>query len=318
MVTSPSLRIGTRGSPLALAQAEEVRRRLAAAWPDLAAPEAVVIVPIKTTGDRIQDRTLADAGGKGLFTKEIEEALIAGELDLAVHSMKDVPTWLPDGLIIPCLLPREDPRDALIVGPTAAGAKRLSGLPHAARIGTSALRRRAQLLAHRGDLVVVNFRGNVGTRLRKIEAGEVHATILALAGLRRLGLADRAAAILDPIDMLPAVAQGAIGIECRADDKRVRGYLARLHDEATGIAIAAERGVLERLDGSCRTPIAALATVSKGRVALDALVARPDGSEVLKTSREGPVGDAAALGCDAGDELRRSIGPNFFAMTGGE
>ena len=305
------VRIGTRGSPLALIQAQEVRQRLIAAWPDLAAPGAVAIVPIKTTGDRIQDRTLADAGGKGLFTKEIEEALLSGTVHLAVHSMKDMPTWLPDGLTIPCLLPREDPRDALIAG----GVKSLAELRPGSIVGTSSLRRQAQVLANRPDLRVVSLRGNVETRLRKIAAGEADATLLALAGLKRLGMADRAGAILTPDEMLPAVAQGVIGVECRSADSRALELLAPLHDRPTGIAVAAERALLARLDGSCRTPIAALAVIENDAVRLDALIATPDGRRVLRTQRNGPPGDAAALGDDAGQELRRAGGDAFFAAA---
>ncbi len=309
MTATRRVRIGTRGSPLALAQAEEVKRRLEAAWPDLGDSDAITLVPIKTTGDRIQDRTLAAAGGKGLFTKEIEEALFAGTVDIAVHSMKDMPTRLPEGLVIPCLLPREDPRDVLIGG----AARRISDLPAGAVMGTSSLRRQAQLLALRPDLRIVNLRGNVETRLRKIAAGEADGTLLALAGLKRLGLQDRAVAVLEPAEMLPAVAQGAIGVECRADDDEMLRRLAPLHDQQTGAAVAAERALLERLDGSCRTPIAALAVVlPDGGLHLDALVATPDGSRVLRTTRDGRIGDAVALGHDAGEQLRRDAGPNFF------
>ncbi|HTY68529.1 MAG TPA: hydroxymethylbilane synthase [Alphaproteobacteria bacterium] len=308
MAKTPVLRIGSRGSPLALAQAEMVRARLAAAWPELAERHAIAVEVIRTTGDRITDRPLAEAGGKGLFTKEIEEALIAGRVDLAVHSMKDLPTVIPDGLVVPCLLQREDPRDALI-GKVA----RVADLPRGAVIGTSSLRRKAQLLARRRDLVIRDFRGNVDTRLRKLEHGDVQATILALAGLRRLGLEQRAAAVLDAGEMLPAVAQGAIGIEIRAEDGRMRDFLKPLHHTATGFAVAAERGVLEVLDGSCRTPIAALASGRTfGRLRLDALVAKPDGSKVIRTAREGPETDAAEMGRDAGEELRRDAGPGFF------
>ena len=308
MAKTPVLRIGSRGSPLALAQAEMVRARLAAAWPELAERHAIAVEVIRTTGDRITDRPLAEAGGKGLFTKEIEEALIAGRVDLAVHSMKDLPTVIPDGLVVPCLLQREDPRDALI-GKVA----RVADLPRGAVIGTSSLRRKAQLLARRRDLVIRDFRGNVDTRLRKLEHGDVQATILALAGLRRLGLEQRAAAVLDAGEMLPAIAQGAIGIEIRAEDGRMRDFLKPLHHTATGFAVAAERGVLEVLDGSCRTPIAALASGRTfGRLRLDALVAKPDGSKVIRTAREGPETDAAEMGRDAGEELRRDAGPGFF------
>ncbi len=304
------LRIGTRGSPLALWQANEARRLLAAAHPALAGADAIEIRVIKTTGDRIQDRTLAEAGGKGLFTKEIEEALIAGEIDLAVHSMKDVPTWLPDGLGIVTILEREDPRDALIA---AKGVKRIADLPQGAVIGTASLRRGAQLLALRPDVKLVPLRGNVETRLAKVGRGDVQATFLAIAGLKRLGRADAANAVLEPSEMLPAVAQGAIGIECRLDDSRTRGFLAAIHHVASAIAVDAERGLLEKLDGSCRTPIGALATiVADGRVKLDGLVVRPDGTGLLTTSREGPVSLAGDMGRDAGEELKRRAGEGYF------
>jgi hydroxymethylbilane synthase len=308
---APLVRIGTRGSPLALIQAQEVKRRLVDAWPELAAPGAVTVVPIKTSGDRIQDRTLADAGGKGLFTKEIEEALLGETVDLAVHSMKDMPTWLPDGLTIPCLLPREDPRDALIAG----RARALADLKPGAIVGTASLRRQAQILALRPDLRVVSLRGNVETRLRKIAAGEADATLLALAGLKRLGMVDRASAVLTPEEMLPAVAQGAIGVECRAADTRALELLAPLHDRPTGIVVTAERALLARLDGSCRTPIAALAALDGDSLRLDALIATPDGRRVLRTQRSGAQADAAALGDDAGQELRRAGGSTFFAAA---
>ncbi len=304
------LRIGTRGSPLALWQANETRRLLAAAHPALAAAGAIEIRVIRTTGDRIQDRTLAEAGGKGLFTKEIEEALIAGEIDLAVHSMKDVPTWLPDGLGIVTILEREDPRDALIA---ARGVKRIADLPQGAVVGTASLRRGAQLLARRPDIRLVPLRGNVETRLAKVERGDVQATFLAIAGLKRLGRADAASAVLEPSEMLPAVAQGAIGIECRLDDSRTRGFLAAIHHAASAVAVDAERGLLERLDGSCRTPIGALAALAgDGRVRLDGLVVRPDGTGLLTTSREGPASLAGEMGRDAGEELKRRAGPGYF------
>jgi len=308
MVRSPALRIGTRGSPLALAQAEQVRARLAAAWPALAEPGAIAIEVIRTSGDRISDRPLSEAGGKGLFTKEIEEALSAGTIDLAVHSMKDMPTAFPPGLEVACLLPREDPRDVLI-----AGVTRLADLPQGAVVGTSSLRRKAQLLARRRDLKIVDLRGNVETRLRKIESGVAQATLLALAGLRRLGMEAKASAILETSEMLPAVAQGAIGLENRMGDTRVRDFLAPLHHLSTGHCVTAERGLLAALDGSCRTPIAALALVKTfGRLRLDALIAKTDGSSVLRTAREGPEADAWAMGQDAGEELRGSAGPDFF------
>jgi hydroxymethylbilane synthase len=308
MAKTPRLRIGTRGSPLALAQAHLVRDRLAAAHADLA--DAVEVVVIKTTGDRVQDRTLAEIGGKGLFTKEIEQALIDGGIDLAVHSMKDVPTWLPDGLAIACVLPREDPRDAFIA---RDGMQRLADLPDGAVVGTASLRRQAQLRHNRPDLQVVPLRGNVETRLRKLGDGQVDATLLALAGLKRLAMADRATAVLEPEEMLPAVAQGAIGIEVRTDDKSTRDRLAPLDDARTATEVAAERALLAVLDGSCRTPIAALARVDDGALALDALVAMPDGSELWRTRRHGTAADAVALGRDAGEELHRTAGARVFA-----
>ena len=308
MVRSPLLRLGTRGSTLALVQAEQVKARLAAAWPALAERGAVAIEIIRTTGDRIQDRPLAEAGGKGLFTKEIEEALLAGAIDLAVHSMKDLPTVIPDGLEIACLLPREDPRDVLV-----AGVGSLAALPQGAIVGTSSLRRKAQLLARRRDLKVVDFRGNVDTRLRKVERGEVQATLLALAGLKRLGLEGKASAVLATEEMLPAAAQGAIGLETRIGDFRVRDFLAPLDHAPTARSVAAERALLAVLDGSCRTPIAALAVGRTfGRLRLDALIARIDGSQVLRTAREGPEADAAEMGRDAGEDLRAGGGADFF------
>ena len=303
------LKIGTRGSPLALAQAREVAERLAAAHGDLAAPGAIETVVIKTTGDRVQDRPLAEIGGKGLFTKEIDEALLSGAIDLAVHSMKDVPTWLPDGVSFPCLLPREDPRDALFTN----GHGRLSELPDGAVVGTAALRRQAQILALRPDLKVVPIRGNVETRLRKLAEGQVHATLLAVAGLRRLAMAERITATLSADEMLPAVAQGAIGIACRTEDDAVRARLEPIHCTETGTCVAAERALLTELDGSCRTPIAALATLdANGGLSLDALIARPDGSEVLRTQRQGGAETAEEMGRDAGTELKSRSGPGFL------
>ncbi|CAK0742367.1 hydroxymethylbilane synthase [uncultured Gammaproteobacteria bacterium] len=307
-MTSP-LRIGTRGSPLALAQANETLDRLARAHAGLAGSGAIEIIVIKTTGDQIQDRTLAEAGGKGLFTKEIEDALQDGSIDLAVHSMKDVPTWLPEGLEIACLLPREDPRDAFF-SRTGGG---LAALPAGAVVGTAGLRRQAQILARRPDLRVVPLRGNVGTRLRKLEQGEVDATLLALAGLRRLGLADKASAIMEPDEMLPAVAQGAIGIEIRTHDQATRALLAPLHCPATAARVGAERALLTVLDGSCRTPIAALARLdTDGTLTLDALVLSSDGKISFRAFRRGPVAEAVAMGRDAGQELKAQLPAGFF------
>lgn len=303
------LRIGTRGSPLALAQAHQTRDRLAAAHPALAEPGAIEIVVIRTTGDAILDRTLSEAGGKGLFTKEIEEALVDRRIDLAVHSMKDVPTWLPDGLDICCVLPREDPRDAFF----SPKASSIDELPSGAVVGTASLRRQALVLARRPDLKVVPFRGNVDTRLRKLAEGEADATLLALAGLNRLGIAGRATSVIDPSVMLPAVAQGAIGIEVRADDAGTRALLAPLNCGDTMLRVTAERALLAVLDGSCRTPIAALAELRPDGLHLDGLVASPDGRQVLRTSRSGAAADAAQLGSDAGRELKSRLPPGFFA-----
>ena len=309
------LRIGTRGSPLARVQAETVRAALAAAHPELCAPDALAIEVIRTTGDRVRDRALSEIGGKGLFTKEIEEALLAGAIDMAVHSMKDMPTWQPDGLAIVCQLEREDPRDALI----ANGAGSIAALRGGAVVGSTSLRRKAQLLARRPDLEVVLFRGNVDTRLRKLAAGEVDAALLAMAGLKRLGLAGRANVVALAIDeMLPAVGQGAICVECRADDAATRALLAPLKHASTETAVAAERAFLAELDGSCRTPIAGHAVLdSEYAVVFRGLILRPDGSESHRAERRGPAADAAAMGADAGRALRALAGPGFFDDDGG-
>ena len=309
------IRIGTRGSPLALVQAAWVRERLAAAWPELAADGAVEIVPIKTTGDRITDRSLADAGGKGLFTKEIEEALRDRRVDVAVHSLKDVETRLPDGLEIDCVPAREDPRDVLVA--EGEGAPRsLAAIPRGATVGTSSLRRRAQVLALRPDLRVVEWRGNVDTRIQRLARGEAAATLLALAGLKRLGRDVARWGVLEAAEMLPAVAQGALGIERRADDERVARHLAPLGDRASLLAVTAERAFLAALDGSCRTPIAALARLDGGdRLAFDGLVASPDGTRVERIARGGAAADAAAIGRDAGAEIRRRVGERFFSTA---
>ncbi len=312
-MASPLLRIGTRGSPLALAQAGEVARRLSDAFPELGVAGALETTIIKTSGDTFLDRTLADIGGKGLFTKEIDEALLDGRIDLAVHSMKDLPTWLPEGIALACMLPREDPRDAWIGRPGST----LDGLAPGSVVGTASLRRMAQVLHRRPDLRVVPLRGNVQTRLAKVDAGEVDATLLAMAGLNRLGMAQVAAAVMQTDEMLPAVAQGAIGLACRTADDSVNARLLALDHPATTTAVTVERAMLEALDGSCRTPIAALARFgADGNLALDGLVARPDGSEVLRVSRAGPPRDARALGWDAGMELRGRAGPGFFDGCG--
>ena len=309
------LKIGTRGSPLALAQAELTRQALADARPAaLAVPlEATEIRVIRTTGDHILDRPLAEVGGKGLFTKEIEEALLAGEIDLAVHSMKDMPTRLPEGLVIGAMLPREDPRDALILGPELAGrCHGIAGLPQGARIGTASLRRMAQLKAARPDLVVETLRGSVGTRLGRIAEGRFAGTLLALAGLQRLGMADRASTVLGIREMLPAVAQGAIGIECRADDAWLVERLAAIGCRATAACVDAERAALAALDGSCRTPIAGLAGIDGTELLLQVLIARPDGSTVHRETGKAHVMDGVALGEALGRKLRERGGPDFF------
>lgn len=305
-----TVRIGTRGSPLALAQAHEVRARLMAAHG--LAETAFEIIVIRTSGDRIQDRPLSEAGGKGLFTKEIEEALVKGEIDLAVHSMKDMPTALPAGLGIPAILPREDVRDAFVSlrWPT------LAALPAGARVGTSSLRRGAQVRRLRPDLQVVQFRGNVETRLAKLADGIADATLLACAGLRRLGRADRITAAIEPREMLPAVAQGAIGIEIRLTDPETASLVAALDDSAAAMTVAAERAFLGRLEGSCRTPIAALATLAGERLSLKGEILTPDGRVSHATERQGTVADLVALAEDAADELRARGGPDFFAGGG--
>ena len=304
---SRPLRIGTRGSPMALHQAQLVHDRLRAVHPELAADEALELVPIRTTGDRVQTRLLAEIGGKGLFTKEIEEALFDERIDLAVHSLKDMETVLPAGLAIGVVLKRDDPRDVL-VGRTALT---LAGLPEGARVGTASLRRRAQLLRMRPDLAIVPIRGNVNTRLAKLDAGEVEALVLALCGLERLSKQDRIGEILDVGVMLPAVAQGALAVECRTLDDRVRALLAPLHDEPSAACVLAERSMLAALDGSCRTPIAGLATIDGERLSINALLLSSNGSAERRGSLAGPVADAAAIGTALGEQLRRDAGPEF-------
>ncbi len=301
------LRLGTRGSPLALTQAHMVRQALAQAHG--LDPDRIAIEVIRTSGDRIQDRPLAEAGGKGLFTKEIEEALLANTIDLAVHSSKDMPTALPDGLVLSAFLPREDPRDAFI----SRKANSIAALPRGATIGTASLRRQAMMKRLRPDLQVVPLRGNVETRLRKLDDGVADATLLALAGLKRLGLTDAATAILDVEEFLPAVGQGAIGIETRADDGSTRDLLAAINHADTFTALACERAFLAVLDGSCRTPIGGHATVASGRLSFRGMIIRPDGSEAYEARRDGAVADAAKLGADAGAELKGHAAPDFFA-----
>ncbi len=298
-------KIGTRGSPLALWQAHEVRRCLMAAY---SLPEAAFeIVVIKVTGDQILDKALKEIGGKGLFTREIEEALLDGGIDIAVHSMKDMPTMQPAGLILDCYLPREDVRDGF-VSPAVAG---LMDLPQGVTVGSSSLRRRAQLAHRRPDLKLVEFRGNVQTRMKKLEDGVAVATFLAMAGLNRLGMAQHAKPIA-VTEMLPAVAQGAIGVERRLADPRAEAMLAAIHHTPTGQQLAAERGFLARLDGSCETPIAGLAVLEGSTLWLRGEILRPDGTRVIAGELRGPVADAAAIGAALADELLAKAGPGFF------
>ena len=300
-----SVRIGTRGSPLALAQATMVQAALWQAHPDLPEPEITVI---RTTGDRVQDRPLAEIGGKGLFTKEIEEALLADEIDVAVHSMKDAQTHLPDGLVIDCILPREDVRDAFF----GREVDRLARLPQGSSVGTSSLRRASQILAARPDLRVAPLRGNVATRLDKLAAGEVDATLLAVAGLKRLGEQALIRAYLPVEDMLPAVAQGAVGVERRETDDRVAELLAPLNHPESAVRVAAERSMLADLDGSCRTPIAGLAEIQGETLRLRGLVAWPDGSQLFRAEEEGPVEKPVQIGQLVAQRLREMAGPAFF------
>jgi hydroxymethylbilane synthase len=303
---APKIRIGTRGSPLALAQAREVQERLEAAH----GPGRLdfEVRAIRTSGDRIQDRPLAEAGGKGLFTKEIEEALAAGEVDIAVHSMKDMPTLLPAGLAVTCYLPREDVRDAFISREAAS----LARLPAGAVVATSSLRRQAQVKHLRPDLAVVPIRGNVDTRLRKLAEGAADATLLALAGLKRLGIEDKATAPVPVEEMLPAVAQAAIGVETRAGDVPMAEILAPINHEPTALAVTAERAFLARLEGSCRMPIAALGEVAGGRFAFRGMILTPDGSSAWTASREGRPEEALSLAEQAADELLTKAGPEVL------
>lgn len=304
--SSRPLRIGTRGSVLALAQAHETRDRLIAAH---GLPEdAFEIVVIKTTGDRITDRALKEIGGKGLFTREIEEALTSGEIDIAVHSMKDMPTIQPEGLVIDCYLPREDVRDAFVSLEYGA----ISELPQGAVVGSSSLRRRAQLAAVRPDLQLVEFRGNVQTRLKKLDDGVAAATFLAMAGLVRMSMTDVARGAIAPEEMLPAVAQGCIGVERRADDALMGRLLAAINHHESALRITAERAFLAELDGSCQTPIAGLAVLEGETLWLRGEILRPDGSEVIAAERRGPASDGAAMGVDLARELRSRAPADFF------
>jgi hydroxymethylbilane synthase len=309
MQTQP-IRIGTRGSPLALAQAHETRRRLMDAH--ALSEDMFGIVVIATTGDRILDRPLSEAGGKGLFTKELEEALFDGRIDLAVHSSKDMPTRLPDGLHLSAFLPREDPRDAFLSGK----APSIAELPQGATVGSSSLRRQALIKRMRPDLVVVGFRGNVQTRLRKLDEGVADGTILALAGLRRLGM-DSIATHVMGVDLFPpAPGQGAICIESRIGDERIEALLAPIHHGPTGTALSCERAFLAALDGSCRTPLAGHATLDGEALSFSGLIITPDGGLIHEIATAGSAADAVSIGQAAGEELRGRAGPDFFESWG--
>jgi len=299
------IRMVTRGSPLALWQAKATSAALMAAHPGLPEPQVIVV---RTTGDRVRDRALSEVGGKGVFTKEIDRYVLDGQAEIAVHSMKDVETELDPGIVLAAMLPREDARDAFI-SPVASS---IAELPQGAVVGSASIRRKAQLLKQRPDLDVVLFRGNVDTRLAKLATGEVAATLLAAAGMIRLGRGDEATAILDPADMLPAAGQGAVGITCRSDDSELQALLAAIDDRETSIAVSCERAVLARLDGSCRTPIAAQAVINGDRISLEAMVLSEDGRQCASTSRRGAVDQAMDLGDDAGRELLAAAGADLF------
>lgn len=294
-MTDRILRIGTRGSMLALQQSNHVKESLESLWPGL----RIELQIIKTTGDKILDVPLAKVGGKGLFVKEIEDALLAREVDMAVHSVKDVPALLPDGLIIGAIPRREDPRDVLIL----RNGSKLTDLPQGAKAGTSSLRRRAQLLRLRPDLQVENLRGNLDTRLRKLQEGMYDAIMLAAAGLHRLGWKDRITVYLDPSEFVPAIGQGAVGIEVRADDEAVREKLAPLHHPDTAVAVEAERSLLKELEGGCQVPIGGHARVEGDELELTGLVASLDGKEVFRITERGPRAAAKDLGIEVARRL---------------
>lgn len=310
----PRLILGSRGSPLAMAQTDEVRDRLIAAWPALGQPNTIAIEIIKTTGDVVRDRPLAELGGKGLFIKEIERALTDGRIDAAVHSMKDMETTMADGTVLAAVLPREDPRDAFI----STIADQIDDLPVGAKVGTASVRRGAWVLNRRPDLEVVLFRGNVDSRLRKLKDGEAAATFLAIAGLNRLGLADRATRIMGLDDMLPSVSQGAIGIQTRdgeanARDAEILHWTAGLDDRSSRITVTAERAMLATLDGSCRTPIAGHARINGSHLTLDATVLSLDGRIRYDATLTGLATDPDALGHAVGEALLAQCGRDFLA-----
>ncbi len=301
-MTMQQLRIGTRGSPLALAQARETRARLmtALSWPE----SAFEIVVITTTGDQVRDRPLSEIGGKGLFTKELEEALFARRIDLAVHSMKDVPAHMPEGLGLAAILPREDVRDAFI----SFAARDLRGLPQGARLGSSSVRRTAQALHIRADLKPAPFRGNVETRLQKLKDGVADATFLAAAGLRRLGLANKITSLIDVNDMLPAVAQGAIGLQTRVVDHEVKALVDKINHPESQYAVDCERAFMAGLDGSCRTPIAGYAVLAGGQITFRGEALTLDGRHVFGAARQGALGDAIRMGADAAAQVKAEGG----------
>jgi len=303
---SAPLRIGTRGSPLALAQAYETRKRLTEALD--VTEDSFEIVVISTSGDRILDRPLKEVGGKGLFTKEIEQEMLDGKIDIAVHSMKDMPVEQPDGLMLGCYLPREDVRDAFV----SSHFNNVSDLPSGSKVGTSSLRRKAQLKFFRPDLEVVEFRGNVQTRLKKLSDGVASCTFLAMAGLNRLGLADVAQSAINPSEMLPAIAQGAIGIEWRETDKKIADILKKIHHEETAQQLNAERAFLAELDGSCQTPIAGLATIEGSSLKLTGQVLRTDGSDSISETASSNIEDGPELGRELAQKILAQAGPNFF------
>ena len=305
-------RIGTRGSPLAMAQAFETRKKLQANFPEMNEDGAIEICVMKTQGDMILDKSLMELGGKGLFTKELDVALLGDEVDICVHSMKDVPTWLPEGTILPCNMEREDTNDAFIY--KDGSVKTIDELPDNSVIGTASLRRQSQLMAKNPTLKCVNFRGNVQTRLRKLEDGVVDATLLAIAGLKRMGMDGCATSVLEWDEMLPAVAQGAIGIQCRTGDERAMKYIDALNHPPTKSCVDCERAFLEALDGNCKTPIAGQARIIDGKLKFRGLIAMPDGTNKFETESEGEIEDAVAIGRAAGEKLKAEAGEKFFEM----
>jgi hydroxymethylbilane synthase len=308
-----TLRLGSRGSPLALLQAKEARKKIFMSHPGLAETADIEIVPMRTSGDwrpEQREQSFRELGGnKELFTKEIDEALLAGSIDLAAHSMKDVGTWLPPNIEFMAVLERADPRDAFI----GRKAQRLEDLPQGAVIGTSSLRRQAQLLAHRPDFRIAPLRGNVETRLNKLADGQMDAILLALAGLIRLGLGDRATSVLSTDIVLPAAAQGAIGVAARRDDDEMRLMLSAINVQDTFVCVAAERAFLRKLDGSCHTPIGALARLdASGQIQLEGLAAKADGTSVVRMSASGSAESAEQIGEDLGERVKAELPPNFF------